>query len=141
MNFLQVIDVSFFEHLGLLASIIIGLTIFKVASCRPFKEDGEQFDWKKLILGLLGNALVALAISLVYSAGSIWGSDLVLIKVSETNLTIQSALDLMLLTAIGTYGVKLIKNFASMLGLDIGSKVTPVEVIDYNLGSEEEIKG
>lgn len=141
MNFLQVIDVSFFEHLGLLASIIIGLTIFKVASCKPFKEDGEQFDWKKLILGLLGNALVALAISLVYSAGSIWGSDLVLIKVSETNLTIQSALDLMLLTAIGTYGVKLIKNFASMLGLDIGSKVTPVEVIDYNLGSEEEIKG
>jgi len=122
---LEAIDFTFFQHLGLLASVIVGLTIFKIVSCKPFKSEGESFDVKKLVLGLLGNALVAVAISIVYSAGSIWGENLLMIRFGETEMTIQYALDIMLMTAIGTYGAKMIRNFAVMIG--VTKDIQPIE--------------
>ena len=68
---MEVINIEFFEHLGLLASIIIGLTFFRVATCKPFKDEGEEWSWKKLLLGLVKHLLIAVAVSLVYAVGSL----------------------------------------------------------------------
>lgn len=113
----QIIDIKFFEHLGLLTSIVLGLTIFKVATCKPFNAEGEDWSWKKLLLGLLKHVLISFAVSLVYSVGSLWGTDLINVKIGNTEMTIQAALDVILLTAISFFGVKFIHNFAQLLGI------------------------
>lgn len=116
-NMEQVINVEFYKHLGLLASIVIGLTIFRVATCKPFSEDGEDWSWNKLLLGLAKHLIVSVAVSLVYAVGSLWGADLVNIKIGSTEMTIQAALDVILLTAIAFFGAKFIRNFAQLLGI------------------------
>ena len=122
------INVEFFEHLGLLAFLIMGLTIFRLATCKPFKCDGEDFDKKALCLGLFKNVLIAFAVSGVYSAGCMWGQDLVMVDINGTKLTIQAALDVMLLAAICSYGVKFTANFAEMIGIkEIAPKVKEVQ--------------
>ena len=44
------IDLAFFANSVILLAIIIALTGFKVFACKPFKEDGEDFDLKELIV-------------------------------------------------------------------------------------------
>jgi hypothetical protein len=38
------IDLSFFANSIILFATIIALTVFKVVSCKPFKEEGEEFS-------------------------------------------------------------------------------------------------
>ena len=113
----KVINIEFFEHLGLLASLVIGLTVFRVVTCKPFNEDGEDWSWDKLLLGLFKHLIISLAVSLVYAVGSLWGTELINIKIGNTEMTIQSALDVILLTAISFFGLKFVRNFAQLMGI------------------------
>ena len=124
---IKVINLEFFEHLGLLASIVVGLTIFRVATCKPFSEDGEEWSWQKLFLGLFKHLIISLAVSLVYAVGSLWGEELINIKIGDTEMTIQAALDVILLTAISFFGVKFVRNFAQLLGIvEVAPKTEPI---------------
>ena len=123
----KVINIEFFEHLGLLASLVIGLTVFRVVTCKPFNEDGEEWSWDKLLLGLFKHLIISLAVSLVYAVGSLWGTELIDIKIGATEMTIQSALDVILLTAISFFGLKFVRNFAQLMGIiDAVPEVTPI---------------
>ena len=130
------IDLKFFANSVILFAIIIALTIFKVVSCKPFKEDGEDFSWKKLIVGLCGNLIILLALSLVYYVGSKFGQDLAVVQVGEQTYTVQAALNILIVLAVGVYGVKLYKNAAEFFGLNKEAKEAKVnenlEAYDYN---------
>ena len=111
------IDVSFYNHLLVLVGIIVALTLFKIASCKPFKEDGEDFSWPRLFLGLGGNALVLVGLALVYFLGDTFGSDVAAITFGDTTITIHAALDIFMLATIGVYGAKLLENFKEYFGI------------------------
>lgn len=139
------IDLKFFANSVILFATIIALTVFKVVSCKPFKEDGEDFSWKKLIIGLCGNLIILLALSLVYFVGAKFGQDLAVIQVGEQMYTVQAALNILIVLAIGVYGVKLYKNAAEYFGLTKNTKEAKVNpelpAYDYNEPHVLEQKG
>ena len=137
------IDLSFFANSVVLFAIIIALTGFKIFSCKPFREDGEDFDWKRLLLGLAGNLGVLLILSFVYFVGSYFGQDLAVLQIGDSKYTVQAALNVLIILAIAVYGVKLYKNAAEYFNLNDTSKeavisTSDVEVYrvpDYNVGT------
>ena len=140
------IDLSFFANSIILFAIIIALTGFKVFSCKPFNEDGEDFDGKKLLYGLIKNLGVLLILSFVYFVGSYFGADLAVVQIGEATYTIQAALNALIILAIGVYGVKLYKNAVDFFDLKKEAEEIKVnselEVYrDYNVPSDEEVKG
>ena len=139
------IDLSFFANSIILFAIIIALTVFKVVSCKPFREDGEDFSWKKLIIGLAGNLIVLAILSFVYFVGSQFGQDLAVVKIGDATYTVQAALNALIILAIGVYGVKLYKNAVEFFGLNKDAKTASVskelEVYDYNVPDDLPEKG
>ena len=139
------IDLQFFANSVILFAIIVALTVFKVVSCKPFKEDGEEFSWKKLIIGLCGNLIILLALSLVYFVGAKFGQDLAVIQVGDQVYTVQAALNILIVLAVGIYGVKLYQNAANYFGLNKNAKEAKVDpslpAYDYNVPDNVKIKG
>lgn len=139
------IDLQFFANSVILFAIIVALTVFKVVSCKPFKEDGEEFSWKKLIIGLCGNLIILLALSLVYFVGAKFGQDLAVIQVGDQVYTVQAALNILIVLAVGIYGVKLYQNAATYFGLNKNAKEAKVDpslqAYDYNVPDNVKIKG
>lgn len=138
------IDLSFFANSVILFAIIIALTGFKVFSCKPFNESGEEFQWKKLLLGLVSNLGILLLLSFVYFVGSKFGADLAVVKVGDATYTVQAMLNALIILAIGVYGVKLYKNAVLFFKLSEQAKEATVvnsdaqKVVDYNVGEEVE---
>ncbi len=110
MNILEQLNLDFFKHVIILLSLMAGFTGFKIAACSPFKEGGEEFSWKKLGLGTAKHLIALFGLSLAYLACSIFGEDLVLVKINNSTLTIQAALDVVMLAVIAQYGLKLIND-------------------------------
>lgn len=108
---------SYFKNVAVLIALIIGLTLFKIADCKPFKEDGEAFDGKKLLKGLSRHLLAIIALSIVFVIGESFGKDLLLITISNTELTIQEAIDVIMFSADALFGAKLIKNALAFFGI------------------------
>ncbi len=143
-------DLSFYKHLLVLVGIIIALTLFKIANLRPFNAEGEDFDWKKLLLGLGGNGLVLIGLALVYFLGDTFGSDVAAITFGDTTVTIHAALDVFMLATIGVYGSKLLENFKEYFGIgSVESHEIPLpplplagaeEVEEEDFGDEELIQ-
>jgi len=107
---LENLDLSFFKHIAILLAIMIAFTGFKIASCSPFKEGGEPFSWKKLGLGLSKHLIALAGLAIVYAVSSLLGQDLLLIKINSSEVTLQAALDIVVLAIIGQYGLKLIQD-------------------------------
>lgn len=107
---LENLDLSFFKHIAILLAIMIAFTGFKIASCSPFKEGGEPFSWKKLGLGLSKHLIALAGLAIVYAVSSLLGQDLLLIKINSSEVTLQAALDIVMLAIIGQYGLKLIQD-------------------------------
>lgn len=114
---------SYFKNVAVLIALIIGLTLFKIADCKPFKEDGEAFDGKKLLKGLSRHLLAIIALSIVFVIGESFGKDLLLITISNTELTIQEAIDVIMFSADALFGAKLIKNALAFFGIKGAEKV------------------
>jgi len=110
MAILENLDLSFFKHIAILLAIMIAFTGFKIASCSPFKEGGEPFSWKKLGLGLSKHLIALAGLAIVYAVSSLLGQDLLLIKINSSEVTLQAALDIVMLAIIGQYGLKLIQD-------------------------------
>lgn len=137
---------DFFNHLFILLALMAAFTCFKVANCKPFNEEGEDFQWKKLILGTLKHLIVIGGTVVVFIAGTLYGSDLLLIQLGETKVTLQSAIDLTTLAILTFYSAKYIKNLAEFAGIikDI-PEIAPVKsvdsdvyslALDYNISSD-----
>ena len=140
------IDLAFFANSVILLAIIIALTAFKVVSCKPFKEDGEEFSWKRLLIGLCGNLVVLVVLSFVYFVGANFGADLAVIQIGEATYTIQAMLNALIILAIGVYGLKLYRNAIDYFGLGkeaktakMASDVDLYQVPDYNTSSETQV--
>lgn len=134
------IELSFFANSIILLAIIIGLTGFKVFSCKPFNENGEDFDWRRLVLGLIANLGILALLSFVYFVGAYFGADLAVIQIGDAVYTIQAMLNVLIILAIGVYGVKLYKNAAEYFGLMDTAKEAAVynrDSVDYNAASEQ----
>lgn len=110
-------DMTFFNYVAIFGSLILGFTGFKIAGCKPFKENGEQFQLKTLIYGLIKHLIAIIALSIVYIVCSSYGSDLAVINVNGTEFTIPAALNLVMLAVITYYSVKLVKNAAEYFGI------------------------
>jgi len=111
------LDQEFINHLLLLFGLMIGFTSFKIASCKPFKEDGEEFSWKKLFIGTTRQLIVITGCCIVYLAGCHCGKDLLLVEIGDTTLTIQGAIDVTILAVLAVYATKYIKNLAIFCGI------------------------
>lgn len=147
------INIDFFNHLFILLSLMIAFTCFKVANCHPFTDEGEEFDWKKLFIGTAKHLIVIAGSVVVFMAGSLFGKDLLLIKLGETEVTLQAAIDLTTLAILAFYSTKYIKNLAEFAGLGnhINSKLSNVNSVnsslggslttDFNLPSDNSIEG
>lgn len=139
---------EFFNHLYILLALMFAFTCFKVANCKPFKEDGEKFSWKKLIIGILRHMIVIAGSVVVFIVSSLFGADLLLIKIGDTDVTLQSAIDLTTLAILTYYGAKYIKNLSEFAG--ISNEIPEVNrvdeihnstdniILDYNVPSNEE---
>ena len=140
------IDLSFFANSIILLAIIVALTGFKVFSCKPFTEDGEDFSLRRLLLGLASNLGILLLLSFVYYVGSEFGQDLAVIQIGDAVYTIQAMLNALIILAIGVYGIKLYRNAAEFFGLvekvkepAVNDKYVDVyQVPDFNVGTDEE---
>lgn len=138
---------EFFNHLYILLALMFAFTSFKVANCKPFKEDGEKFKWKKLLLGTIRHLIVIVGTVVVFVVSSLYGADLLLIKIGDTNVTLQSAIDLTTLAILTYYGAKYIKNLSEFAGIskelpeinrvDEIRNSTDEIILDYNVPSEE----
>lgn len=117
-------DMTFFNYVAILGSLILGFTGFKIAGCKPFKEDGEDFQLKVLLLGLGRHLIAIVALTIVYVVCSSYGSELAVININGTEFTIPAALNLIMLATITYYSVKLIKNAAEYFG--VGDKFSGV---------------
>ena len=127
---------------------MFAFTCFKVANCKPFKEDGEKFSWKKLIIGILRHTIVIAGSVVVFIVSSLFGADLLLIKIGDTDVTLQSAIDLTTLAILTYYGAKYIKNLSEFAGIskelpevnrvDEIHNSTDNIILDYNVPSNEE---
>lgn len=141
------LNVEFFNHLFILLGLMVGFTAFKISNCKPFKEDGEDFDLRKLWLGTARNLIVIAGTTVVFLISCKCGSELFLIQMGETQVTLQSAIDLTTLVVLGVYGTKYIKNLAQFAG--VGEKMPEIKevlpaVVDKNISTDEaaeEIKG
>ena len=141
---MEKIDLSFFSNSIILLAIIIALTGFKVFSCKPFKEDGEEFNLKKLLLGLAANFGILVILSFVYFVGAYFGADLAVIQIGEETYTVQAALNVLIILAVGVYGLKLFKNATEFFGLNKETSklettvISPfASVVDYNVETGE----
>lgn len=137
------IDLSFFANSIILFAIIIALTGFKVFSCKPFNEQGDDFSWRKLLLGLLSNLGVLLLLSFVYFVGAKFGADLAVVQIGEATYTIQAMLNVLIILAIGMYGVKLYQNAVGFFGLNKTAKEAEINKnleasVDYNVATADE---
>lgn len=55
--------------------------------------------------------LIALAgLAIVYAVSSLLGQDLLLIQINSSEVTLQAALDIVMLAIIGQYGLKLVQD-------------------------------
>lgn len=138
------IDLSFFANSIILFAIIVALTGFKVFSCKPFNEQGEDFSWRKLLLGLLSNLGVLLLLSFVYFVGARFGADLAVVQIGEATYTIQAMLNVLIILAIGMYGVKLYQNAVEFFGLRNSAKEADLNrkleaAVDYNVATADEV--
>lgn len=140
------IDLKFFANSVILLAIIIALTAFKVVSCKPFREEGEEFSWKKLLIGLAGNLVVLVTLSFVYFVGANFGADLAVIQIGEATYTIQAMLNALIILAIAVYGLKLYRNAIDYFGLSkeakeakAASDIELYKVPDYNVPTEDEL--
>lgn len=141
-------NVEFFYHLFILLALMIAFTCFKVANCKPFNETGEAFDKVKLFLGIARHLIVIVGSVVVFIAGSYYGSELLLIQLGETKVTIQSAIDLTTLAILTFYSAKYIRNLATFAGIvkemPEVSKLDVVEShgysmpLDFNVGMDDE---
>lgn len=137
------IDLNFFANSVVLFAMIIALTGFKVFSCKPFDQEGEDFDWRKLLIGLSANFGVILLLSFVYFVGAFFGADLAVIQIGEAKYTIQAALNALIILAIGVYGIKVYKNAVKFFKLDNEAKndvkvVSEMSrVVDYNVSTND----
>ena len=113
------IDIApqFFYYVAIMASLVLGFTGFKVAQCKPFREDGEVFELKKLLLGFARHLIAISGLSIVYVVCSLFGADLAVITINGTEVTIPDALNIVMLAAIAFYGAKLIKNASAYLSM------------------------
>lgn len=111
------IELTFFYYLAILGSLVLSFTAFKVADCKPFNENGEDFSWKKLILGIFKHLIAISGLSVVYVTCSMFGADLAVITINGTELTIPAALNLVMLATITFYAAKLVKNAAKYFGI------------------------
>lgn len=125
---MQNMDMTFFHYIAILGSLIIGFTGFKIAGCKPFKEDGEDFNLKYLCTGLARDAVAMLALSIVYVVCAKFGADLAVININGTEFTIPAALNLVMLATITYYAAKLVKNAAEYFG--VGSQVGEVKEVE-----------
>lgn len=114
---MELLNTEFFNHLYILLALMFGFTAFKIANCWPFNCEGEEFDWKKLLLGTLRNLIVIAGATAVFAVSSICGTDLMVIQMGATQVTLQSAIDITTLTILAVYGVKYIKNLAEYAGV------------------------
>lgn len=110
MAILENLDLSFFKHIAILLAIMAAFTGFKIASCAPFKEGGEPFSWKKLGLGVAKHLIALAGLAIVYAVSSLLGQDLLLIQINSSEVTLQAALDIVMLAIIGQYGLKLVQD-------------------------------
>ena len=110
-------NIEFFYHLFILLALMIAFTCFKVANCKPFNDEGEEFDKRKLFLGIARHLIVIAGSVIVFIAGSYYGSDLLLIQLGETKVTIQSAIDLTTLAILTFYSAKYIRNLSQFAGI------------------------
>jgi len=107
----------FLRHLGLLLGIMFGMTTFKVVGCKPFTEDGEDWSWRKFLLGVAKQLIVLLGCFVVFFAGCKCGEDLLLVEIGANKLTVQGAVDYIILAVTAVYAAKFIINFAEFAGL------------------------
>ena len=128
---LEIFSKVYFVHVAILLGLIVGLTLFKVADCSPLKEDGEPWDTKKFLKGIARHILAVVALSVVYVVGEMFGSDVILITVNSTELTIQAAIDAIMLAADSLFAVKFIKNGAEFFGFK-GAQNLQENTIDVN---------
>ena len=139
-------NLDFFNHLFILLALMVAFTCFKVANCKPFNDDGEEFQWRKLFIGTFKHLIVIAGTVVVFIAGTLYGSDLLLIQLGETKVTLQSAIDLTTLAILTFYSAKYIKNLAEFAGIVKNiPEVTPVNEVrnseyslafDYNVSSD-----
>lgn len=106
---LSTVSMQFFQHMAILVALYLGRMLFKIAGCAPFKEGGEEFNLRQLLLGVAKNALVLLGISIVYVVGLTFGADLMVITLGETSVTIPMALDMIIIAAVAVYGAKFVE--------------------------------
>lgn len=143
--------IDFFYHLIILLSLMLAFTCFRVANCRPFNESGEDFNLRKLLLGIAKHLIVIVGGVVVFIAGSYYGNELLLIQLGETKVTIQSAIDLTTLAILTFYSAKYIRNLAEFAG--ISKRVPEAKALnevqsqgytlslDYNVASDETVEG
>ena len=127
---LEIFSKVYFSNVAVLIALIVGLTLFKIVDCKPFKEDGEEFEGKKLLKGLTRHLLVIIALSVVFIVGESFGKDLLLITINNTQLTIQEAIDVIMFAADALFGAKLIKNALAFFGIKGSENVK--EEVDIN---------
>ena len=89
--------------------------------------------------------IILLALSLVYFVGAKFGQDLAVIQVGDQVYTVQAALNILIVLAVGVYGVKLYKNASEFFGLTKEAKEAKINpelpAYDYNEPDEVEVKG
>jgi len=118
---------QFFYYVAIMASLVLAFTGFKIAECKPFRENGEDFSWRTLIVGF-GRHLIAISgLSLVYVVCSLLGADLALININGTEITIPDALNTIMLVAIAAYGTKLIRNAVAYFKVE--EKIQSIEEV------------
>lgn len=115
---LNSVSVQFFHHLLVLVGLYFGRLAFKIASCYPFKEGGDKFDVRQLMLGIVKNTIVLIGIAVVYIVGLTFGADLMVVRMGETSLTVQTALDVVVIAAVTTYGYKFVNKVREFFSVE-----------------------
>ena len=144
------LDWSFFKHIAILLALMAGFTGFKIASCAPFKEGGEEFSWKKLLLGMAKHLIALAGLAIAYAASSLFGEDLLLIQINSSTVSIQAALDLVMLAIIAQYGLKLVNDMRDYFKSDDNMEIMradnegvadPEEIVDKEENLEDIAEG
>lgn len=136
---IELLNMEFFGHAGMLIALMLGFTGYKIANCKPFKCDGEDFDMKKLWLGIARNLIVIISTIIVFIGSSLFCSDLALVQWGSTSITLQEAIDLITIAILGVYGVKYIKNVGEFAGIGdvIPKELKPAKDINNNIVVQE----
>ena len=112
------IDIKFFMHVGLLATIMVGQTGLRIAGLKPFKEDGEDWSTRKFLIGTAEKIIVLFSIAVTYLGGSFFGADISIVTFGESEaVTVQAALDILILAVDALFAAKFINNVRVYFGL------------------------